>query len=169
VIFSTTDPDGFNTVGPGPNMTHIHEPGLEGTSELNPDLRINFLRGATGPLSFGFALNSLVSNPAFFASIHVFDASGTEIGNASQVGAFTVTVPPSGLSSFPEGFITVNFPGTAAFATFDFTSEFGRFIIDDVTGTFGSTERPPVPEPGSLALVSMGLAAFALLRWRIGS
>ena len=69
VIFSTTNPAGFNITGPGPNMTFIHEPGLEGTSLLNPDLTVNFLRGATGPLAFGFALNSSISDPSFFASI----------------------------------------------------------------------------------------------------
>ena len=166
VIFSTTDPSGFNTVGPGPNMTYIREPGIEGTSLLNPDLRVDFLRGAIGSLTFGFALNSFVSDPAYVANFRVFNASGTEIASATQQGLFTITVPPSGLSSFPEGQISLPFAGEAAYATFDFTSQFGRYIVDDFGGTFGSTERPSVPEPGTLALLGFGLAGLAAARRR---
>ncbi|MBA2624599.1 MAG: hypothetical protein H0U89_03195 [Acidimicrobiia bacterium] len=57
VIFSTTDPAGFNTTGPGSNQMFINEPGLEGTALLNPDLRVDFLVGAEDSLQFGFALN----------------------------------------------------------------------------------------------------------------
>ena len=167
VIFSTTDPNGFNTAGPGPNMTYINEPGLEGTSLLNPDLRVDFLNGAIGPLSFGFSLDSSFSDPSFFASIEVFNSDGNLIGSASQVGNFTITVPPSGLSSFPEGLVTVDFSGAASFATFDFTSEFGRYIIDNFEGTFGSTEDVTVPEPGSLVLlVSAGFLGLSVFRKR---
>ena len=57
VIFSTTDPLGFNTSGPGPNQSYIDEPGLEGTTSLLPDLRVDFLNGAVGTLQFGFAMS----------------------------------------------------------------------------------------------------------------
>jgi hypothetical protein len=166
VIFSTTDFLGFNTVGPGTNMTNIHEPGIEGTALLNPDLMVNFLRGAIGPLTFGYALDSSVSDPAYFAKIMVYDAGGNEIGSASQQGDFTITSPPSGLSSFPEGLLSVSFAGVAAYATFDFTSQVGRYIIDDFSGTFGSTERPSIPEPATLALLGLGLAGMGLSRRR---
>jgi len=166
VIFSTTDPLGFNTVGPGSNMTYIREPGIEGTSLLNPDLRVDFLRRASGSLTFGYALNSSVSDPAYFAKIMVFDAGGTEIANASQQGIFTITSPLFGFSSFPEGQISLAFSGEAAYATFDFTSQFGRYIVDDLNGTFGSTERPSIPEPTTLTLLSLGLAGLAFSRKR---
>lgn len=164
VIFSTTDPLGFNTVGPGTNMTYIHEPGIEGTSLLNPDLRVDFLRGATGSLMFGYALNSSVSDPLYFASISVFDAGGTALASTSQQGDFTITSPPFGLSSYPEGQISVSFAGVAAYATFDFTSQYGRYILDDFSGTFGSTERPSIPEPATLALFGLGLAGLGFSR-----
>ena len=48
VVFSTTDPLGFNTSGPGVNQQFIDESGLEGTSDLDPDLRADFLNGAMG-------------------------------------------------------------------------------------------------------------------------
>ena len=37
-----------------------------------------------------------------------------------------------------------------------------RYIIDNFTGTFGSTEN--IPEPGSLALAALGLAALGRKR-----
>ncbi len=160
-VFSTTDPAGFNTVGPGPNQNYIREPGLEGTSLLNPDLRIDFVFGATGSLGFGFALNSVVADAAYFASMSVYDEFDNLLGSDTVAGIFTPT--PSGLSSFPEGLVGVSFAGRAAYALLNFESQFGRYIIDDFSGTFGSTE---VPEPWSIALVLAGLAAAGAARRR---
>lgn len=160
-VFSTTDPGGFNTVGPGPNQNYIREPGLEGTSLLNPDLRIDFIFGATGALGFGFALNSAVADAAYFASMSVFDEFDNLLGSDTVAGVFTPT--PSGVSSYPEGLVNVAFAGRAAYALLNFESQFGRYIIDDFSGTFGSTE---VPEPWSMALVLAGLAAAGAARRR---
>ena len=41
VIFQTADPLGFNTSGPGPFQVYVQQAGLEGTSLLNPDLRVD--------------------------------------------------------------------------------------------------------------------------------
>ncbi len=160
VIFSTTDPDGFNTVGPGPNQSYIDEPGLEGTTRISPDLRVDFLVGAVGTLQFGFALNT----PREFidgVTFDVFDGSDTLLASANLLAAFTT---PDGInpSSFPEGLLSVSFAGTAAYATFDFSSfTASRYIIDNFEGTFGSTE---IPEPPLLALLAMGGAVGA---WRV--
>jgi len=56
-VFTTTDPGGFNTVGPGPNQLYIDEPGLEGTTTLPEDLRVDFPNGAVDSLGFGFAVS----------------------------------------------------------------------------------------------------------------
>jgi hypothetical protein len=138
VVFSTTDGSGFNVIGPGIEQVYIDEPGLEGTSLLNPDLRVDFLNGAANEISFGFALDSEVSAPAFFASISIFNSSDFLIGSASETGFFSPSL-------FPEGLVSVAFTGVASYATFDFTSEFGRYIIDDFSGTFGCTENVPIP------------------------
>ncbi|MEM9807457.1 MAG: PEP-CTERM sorting domain-containing protein [Cyanobacteria bacterium P01_D01_bin.56] len=169
IVFTTTDPLGFRTIGPGDNQTFVAEPGLEGTSLLDVDLRVDFFEGASENLSFGFSLNSSVEDPSFSTNFAVFDSSGTLLGSETVAGAFTQT--PAGISTFPEGELSLNFPGIASYAEFDFTSEFGRYIIDDFAGTFGSTEDiegsvieavASVPEPSNvlalLALASFGMA-----------
>ncbi len=72
-------------------------------------------------------------------------------------------------SSFPEGVVQVAFPGVAAYALFDLSNDVSggqRYIIDNFEGTFGSTEV--VPEPGTLALIGIGLAGLCIVRWRKG-
>jgi hypothetical protein len=168
VIFSTTDPLGFNTSGPGPNMTYIQEPGLEGTSLLNPDLRVDFLNQAKNYLKFGFALLSGSESTNTWTKFDVYDAGGNLLVSQTQFGLFTypngVTNPPS---SFPEGQISVTFPGTARYALFDFSSDGGRYIIDNFEGTYGSTEVPSVPEPGTLLLLGLGLMGVVGVRRKL--
>ncbi|MFE4106320.1 PEP-CTERM sorting domain-containing protein [Almyronema epifaneia] len=159
VIFSTTDVLGFRTVGPGLNQNFVEEPGLEGTSLLNPDLRVEFLNGAVDSIRFGFALNSLTEGPATFASFSLFNAADSLLASTQVSGLFTDTA--LGSSNFPEGEMAVSFSGTAAYGEFNFSSDFGRFIIDNFAGTFGSTEPiASVPEPLGLSgfLIFAGLA-----------
>ena len=134
-IFSTTDLSGFNTIGPGPNMSYITEPGLEGTTFLSPDLRVDFLNGAAGSLSYGFAIDGLAVTVDTWALFEVYDAFDNLIGSDFEYGAFTLpdTINPS---SFPEGIIEVSFSGLASYALFDFgynSDSLGgtRYIIDN--------------------------------------
>jgi hypothetical protein len=170
VIFSTTDPAGFNTLGPGPNQSYISEPGLEGTTLLDTDLRVDFLNGAKGPLSFGFALSTSISG-VFGVTFEIYDSANTLIGSSTELGAFTLpdTVNPS---SFPEGVLSVNFPGLASYGLFKFSETDdnpSRHIIDNFTGTFGSTENPSgVPEPVStLPLLTLVLFGIEVARRRL--
>jgi len=157
VTFSTTDPSGFRTIGPGLNQSYISEPGLEGTSLLSPDLRVTFNVRPTGTLSFGFALNSLSASSLYTANFKVYDVNNVLLGQSTVAGAYTTS--PTGLSSFPEGRLQVTFGGAAAYGLFDFSSEFGRYIIDDFTGNFGSL---PVPEPGTSAMWLAGLGLLGV-------
>jgi hypothetical protein len=151
VIFSTTDPFGFNTVGPGPNMTYINEPGLEGTTFLSTDLRVDFLHGASGALSFGYAVSGvgLMINALTF---NVYNNSNSLL--TSVVSNANYTPIGSGFSSFPEAYVTASFSGIASYATFNFNSSAPRYILDNFGGNFGSAEA--VPEPGSILLMLGG-------------
>ena len=170
VIFSTTDPAGFNTLGPGPNMTYIQEPGLEGSvlvnHPTNHDLRVDFLNQAQNSLMFGFALCDSFESTNTWASFEVYNAAGTLIASDFEYGLFT-TPDGTNPSSFPEGLIETNFAGIASYATFDFCNDPSgcqRYIIDNLSGTFGSTEVPPangvIPEPSTLLLFGIGMLPF---------
>ncbi|MGP1345915.1 MAG: MYXO-CTERM sorting domain-containing protein [Phycisphaerales bacterium] len=152
VVFSTDDPFGFNTVGPGPNQLYIDEPGLEGTSLLPVDLRVDFEVGAIDFIRFGFALNSFdESQPLGDVTFTLFDADDIEIASQTVAGAF-FDLGGGMFSSFPEGEVFLPFAGTAAYATFDFESQLGRYIIDNFQGNFGE-----IPAPGTGALLAAGL------------
>ncbi|MFN7936836.1 MAG: hypothetical protein U0R19_26180 [Bryobacteraceae bacterium] len=161
VVFSTTDPLGFNTSGPGPFQLYVFQQGLEGTSLLNPDLRVDFLHGATGSIQFGFAVNAMVAGPAVFATLELFDALNNSMGSATVFGA-RFPIPPI-QSTFTEGQLTLPFSGTAAYGLFNFSSSSstGRYFLDNFTGTFGSTEN--TPEPCSIGLVLIGVTVIAQL------
>jgi len=137
VVFTTTDPSGFNTIGPGPNQSYIEEPGLEGTTLLRTDLKVNFVGGATEYLSFGFALNSAVANNSYAVEFEIYDDSDNLIARKSEIAEFTNT--SFGVSSFPEGKIELTFSGVASYAKFNITSEFGRYIIDNFEGEFSAS------------------------------
>jgi hypothetical protein len=160
VVFSTSDPLGFRTVGPGANQVFINEPGLEGTSLLNPDLRVDFLKGAAGSLRFGFALNSFAEGAETFTVFNLFNSSGALLASAQKPGIL-------GTSTFPEGQIQVDFAGIAAYGTFDFNSQRGRYIIDNFEGIFGSTEdvdSAAIPEPLTMLGAGAAIAMGGLLR-----
>lgn len=147
VRFSTNDPLGFNTAGPGANQIFIDEPGLEGTTSLNPDLRVDFLVGAEGSISFGFAI-SQQADQADAVTFSVFDAGNVLLGSANGNAV-------RGASTFPEGLVNLAFAGVAAYGTFNFDTPASRYIIDNFTGEFGTVDRG-VPEPAIWAQLILG-------------
>ena len=133
VLFSTTDPLGFNTVGPGPNMNFITEPGIEGTTALAADLRVDFIFGASSNITFGFAMST--TQEIYGVTFEVYDHTDSLIASAYQVATFTnVTVA----SRYPEELLSLDFEGTAAYGLFKFDDVPPRYIIDNFKGAFGS-------------------------------
>ncbi len=167
VIFSTSDPYGFNTVGPGTNMSYILEPGLEGSTEY--DLRVDFLNQAQGYLNFGFALDDFSETSNTWTEFWVYDNVGNLLAHDFEYGLYT-TPDGSNPSDFPEGLIETSFSGIASYALFDFNNDVSggqRYIIDNFEGVFGSTEVPPanpVPEPATMFLLGSGLLGLARKR-----
>lgn len=158
VVFTTTDPLGFNTIGPGLAQLYINEPGLEGTTLLNPDLRVNFVSGATQSVGFGFAMSDFVPGASNQVTFRLFNSSNVQIATTTVNGAL-FGLPGGGSSTFVEGLVSLSFSGQAAYGLFNFSGTGTRYIIDNFTGNFGSV----VPEPGTAALMLMGAAALA---WR---
>jgi hypothetical protein len=133
VIFSTSDTNGFNTGGPGTNMNFITEPGIEGTTLLGTDLRVDFLFGASANIAFGFAMST--SQEIYGVTFELYDHADTLIESTYQVAAFTnVTVA----SDFPEAVLNLEFTGVAAYGLFKFDKPPERYIIDNLQGRFGS-------------------------------
>ena len=163
VVFSTTDPLGFNTAGPGSIHVIHRRARYEGTSAISPDLRVDFLVGAVNALSFGFAVNSDTAL-ASALTFSLFDAADNLLASVTADADFTVQ--PRDSSSFPEALVPVVFAGTAAYGTFDFDTTANRYIIDNFEGTFGTTEIETVPEPSTLLLIGAGLARVFVRRRR---
>jgi len=160
-LFSTPDPSGFNAFGPGLGQTYIDEPGIEGTTEITPDLRVDFSFGATGRLGFGYAMSTMENGTGASVTFRAFSDAGDLLAEITQVAVVQN-------NKFVGGVIDLPLPSEARYATFDFERGQGfatRYIIDNFTGTFGNTEpdAPPggtgeVPEPASLALGAIGIA-----------
>jgi hypothetical protein len=162
VIFTTTAALGFeNNIGPSTILAYVDQPGLAVTSLLAPDLqnlRVDFNKGPTGQLSFGFALYSDSASDSYYSNFKVYDAGGTLLGEKTVVGAYSATA--LGQSDFPGGFLGLSFGGTASYGTFDFASQNGGYIIDNFSGNFGSA---PVPEPTTSGLLLAGVGMLWLL------
>lgn len=159
-VLFTTGPSGLGRVELGSQL-YIHSPGLGGMpSPDEPDLRIDFAKGATGALSFGFALKSEL--PGGAASLYVYDASDVLL-DATTVGA-GFTEPAE--SSFPEGYVSLPFAGTASYALCDFTFDGDGFVIDNFMVSCDAGKIGGVPAPGGVMLGGVGVVLFGWLRWR---
>ncbi len=159
VRFSTAADGGFNTSGPNPD-DQVYATGsvLETSSLSDPDIRVDFLGGATGSIRMGFVIGGFIDDPGQGLQVEVFDQLGERLASAFQPGELLTIGNASGFSGFPENFISVSFDGVASYALLDATASGTRFVIDDFSGTFAPAA---VPEPQG----ALGLLVTALL-WR---
>ena len=157
VQFSTTAAGGFSSTGPNP-AEQVFASGLvlETSSISDPDIRVDFLGGVTDSIQLGFALLASVDDPGQGLQLDVFDELGERLASAFRSGQLLSIDSASGLSQFPEGFVSVSFDGVASFALLDATASGTRFVIDDFSGTFLPAS---IPEPGG----AIGLACLGLL------
>lgn len=178
-VFTTTDPSGFNTTGPGPNQLYIEEPGLEGTTSIVPDLKVDFPNGAVNSLGFGFAVSAGAESPNLTVTFQIFDSGDNLLATTTDLAVFTEPTPPTP-SGFPEALVSLSFANTASYATLDFNdADAGRYIIDNFTGTFGSTEdvtpgggaATPIPTMSAygFGLMVLGMLLIASRRLRISA
>lgn len=178
-VFTTTDPSGFNTTGPGPNQLYIEEPGLEGTTNIVPDLKVDFPNGAVNSLGFGFAVSAGAESPNLTVTFQIFDSGDNLLATTTDLAVFTEPTPPTP-SGFPEALVSLSFVNKASYATLDFNdADAGRYIIDNFTGTFGSTEditpgggaATPIPTMSAygFGLMVLGMLLIASRRLRISS
>ena len=156
VQFSTTAAGGFNTVGPNPD-DQLFATGvvLETSSTSDPDIRVDFLGGATDSIRMGFVIGGFVDDLDQGLQVEVFDQLGVSLSSEFRAGELLTNDTPLGLSMFPEGLISVSFDGVASYALLDATAVGTRFVIDDFSGTFAPAA---IPEPsGGIGLALLGL------------
>ena len=159
VQFSTTAAGGFNTMGPNPDgQAFVSGLVLETSSISDPDIRVDFLGGATESIQLGFALLAGVDDAGQGLQLEIFDQAGEQLGAAFQAGELVTVDTVAGLpvfSGFPEGQVSISFDGVASFALLDATASGTRFVIDEFAGTFLPAA---VPEPsGGIGLACLGL------------
>ena len=146
VEFTTVDPAGFSVVGPGPVMNYIMEPGVEGTADLEVDLRVDFMEGAMSSVQFAFALNTSLETHG--ATFELYDIGDSLIASTYQLAAFTYNPVAS---TFPEAVLSLDFAGTAAYGLFKFDAASDsvdpRFIVDNFSYS--------IPEPASVGLLGL--------------
>ena len=176
-VFTTYSTYGYHSSDPyyDEHIIIVHEYVL-GTLSLDaPDLRVDFLFGAEDSIAFAFVLEYVGGTGAispgtpswpgtvdeYSTYFELFDRYGNSLGSTLVNGYLSA-------GYYPEGTVSLDFDGRAAYGLFDFVSYYsevgyGRLaVIDNVQGNFGSTGI--VPEPASALLI--GIAITGLLARR---
>lgn len=135
----------FGNSGPGDQM-YVTQSGLEGGVVAGDDVRVDFLTGAINSIGFGFAI-SQTSPVANALSFNIFGSDNSLLAG----GTFAAFDTPF---TFAEGFASLNFLGTASYATINFQNANNRFLVDNFTVVSA------VPEPSAWAMMLLGFGGI---------
>lgn len=136
-------------------------------AEFPPRSGVNVATDAGGPVLLTFA-SPASSFGAYFTylgplSLTAYDASNTQIGIVTSQYSSNLLI--SGVfGSSPNELLSFNALGGIKSIRIEGDPSGGSFVLDDIT--FESTSPTGVPEPGSMAVMGLGLAALAILRIR---
>ena len=167
VLFSTDMPGGLSRLYLYSSTNIDGYALMEGISNDQEELRVDFLAGAQDYISFDFLINSRVEYDDLWATFEIFNSSDMLLASSMESGKV------DGLSQYTEGQISATFSGTASYAIFNFNcpdiiNQNELFLLDNVAGSFGSSEvtqipDPPqsVPEPQITVMFAVGLISLA--------
>jgi hypothetical protein len=124
-------------------------------------------RGAADRLDFQLSLNATSLTTGTWVDYNGLDFSSPNINTAAGALDGNAAGNRTALSFLVSGLNVAN--GSSfwiRWASFDITSSDDGLAIDDFSLTPNGAPIPPVPEPGTLALLGLGLAGLGLSRRR---
>ncbi len=157
LVFSTTDPAGFNYVHVilgEPNPGSVFNDYIEVSANNSPSLRVDFVNGTEGDFHLGFAFSPNVEGQHH--NYRVFDSSDNLLPSTVDFSQRDV----SGVDTYNNihSRDTVRFTGLASYALIDSSSSFG---LRTFSGVFSENDDPiwglPIPVPSAIWLFGSGL------------
>jgi hypothetical protein len=167
VVFSTSDVGNFGFYSGGPGSNQLYTDGI-GLGFSYPDqFKIDFIHGAVNNLNFGMIFGNFIGVGGIDElTFSVFDSSNNELASVTQIADYTL-LNGGNQSSYPETLVNISFSQVASYATItSLNGPSSDFFIDNFSGTFGSSERASVPEPSTLAILTLSLIGLTARRFK---
>lgn len=167
VIFTITPNQSIGLQSQGPGANQLYTDGIGMGWDISDTLKVDFIHGAINNLSFGMIFGNFINIGGIDeVTFSIFDNTNNILDSVTQIADYTF-LDNGNQSDFPETFFDLSFTGVASYATFSsFNGPSADFFIDNLSGTFGSSERSTVPEPSTLAVLVLGLLGFNSRRFK---